>query len=62
MEMRAVDLLRTLAAAGVVTPNPTLTGKAGLAIANNIKKIGHFILVSQGTDYHYTEVSLLILP
>lgn len=62
MEMHAVGLLRTLTAAGLVTPNPTFTGKGGLAIANNVKKITRFILISQSTNYHYTEVSLLILP
>ena len=61
MEIHAVGLLRTLTAAGLVTPSPMLTGKGGLAIANNVKKITRFILISQGTNYHYMEASLLIL-
>jgi len=33
-----IGLLGTLTAMGVVPPNPTFSGKGGLAIANNVKK------------------------
>lgn len=47
MEMHAIDLLRTLTAAGLVTPNPTLTGKGGLAIGNNVKIYALYTLLTR---------------